>query len=167
MRDLLRTLVLCAPAALLPSGCVDAPLTTAHLDPNGQLHSSRMEQGAFAARIDAEHQAAVQITAVLATQTEGPLTDAAAFSTGEEAVYLHLRADRLATPRPVVFVWTHDGEREEVEGVLAPSTTLAMASSHSIDRESLGTWTIEILGMPSESGAQASLFKREFVVLSE
>ncbi len=167
MRDLFRIAVLCAPAALLTAGCVDAPLTTAHIDPDGQLHGARMEQGAFAAQVDAEHRSAVQITAVLATQAEGPLADAAAFSSGEEAVHLHLRADRLATPRPVLFVWSHGDEREEIEGVLAPSTALTMATSHRIDRESIGTWSIEILTLPDETGSQTSLFEREFVVLGE
>jgi hypothetical protein len=165
LRDLLRVVALCAPLALAV-GCVDAPLTPAHLDPDGQLHNARHAQGAFAAQIGAQSQAAVQITAVLATQPEGPLADAAAFSAGEEAIYLHLRADRLASPRPVTFVWTHDGVREEEPGVLAPSTALAMATSRHIDRESVGTWSIEILSA-EDGDPPVTLFQREFVVLAE
>src|SRR5690606_3897217 len=86
--------------------CAD-PLTPAHLEADGQLHAVPMEQGAFAARPQEQSQAAIQMTAVLATQAEGPLADAATFPADVGAVFLHLRADRLATTRPVTFVWTH------------------------------------------------------------
>jgi hypothetical protein len=42
-----------------------------------------------------------------------------------------------------------------------------MATSHRIDRESVGTWSIEILTVPDETGNQTSLFEREFVILGE
>lgn len=126
-----------------------------------------MAQGAFAAQTAEASQAAVQITAVLATQPDGLLADAAAFTPSAEAVYLHLRADRLASPRPVTFVWTHGDQREEVEGLLAPSTTLTMAASHHLDAESVGTWKVEILGEAVEDGSQPTLFEREFYVLNE
>lgn len=161
-----RLLVLTLLAPLV--GCVDAPLTPAHLDAHGQLQgTAAMEQGAFAARPQEQSQAVIQMTAVLATQAEGPLADAATFAADVGAVYLHLRADRLATTRPVTFVWTHGERREEQDGVLAPTTALTMATSRVIAPEEIGAWKVEVLGEPLADGSRPSLFEREFQVVSE
>jgi hypothetical protein len=163
LRTHLLVLTLLAPLV----GCVDAPLTPAHLDADGQLHGVPMEQGAFAARPQGQSQSAIQMTAVLATQAEGPLADAASFPADVGAVFLHLRADRLATTRPVTFVWTHGERREEIDGVLAPTTALTMATSRVIEPGEAGPWKVEVLGEPLADGSRASLFEREFMVMSE
>lgn len=162
LRTILLVLTLLAPLV----GCVDAPLTPAHLDADGQLHAVPMEQGAFAARPQEQSQAAIQMTAVLATQAEGPLADAATFPADVGAVFLHLRADRLATTRPVTFVWTHGDLREEQDGVLAPTTALTMATSRVIEPAEVGAWKVEVLGEPLADGSRPSLFEREFQVVS-
>ena len=160
----MRTIIALTIALIAPAGCVDAPLTPAHLDSDGQLHGARMEQGAFHAEAADRRQEAVQIAAVLAAQPEGPLSDAAAFTPEVGEIYLHLRADRLTSARPVTFVWTRGETREEIEGVLAPSPTLAMAASHRIDPAEVGPWRVEIFGEPLADGTRPLLFERAFVV---
>jgi len=156
----LRTVSL-AFALLLPA-CVDAPITQAHLAPDGQLRAS-LEQ--FSARPQASARQAVQVAAVLAEQATGALEDAAEFSASAGAVHLHLRADSLMEPRPVTFVWTHAEAREVVQGVLAPTTTLTLAASHPISPESTGKWEVEVYAMDAAGAAGELLFRREFLVL--
>ncbi|MBK8261990.1 MAG: hypothetical protein IPK80_11725 [Nannocystis sp.] len=152
--------------ALVAPACVDAPLTPAHLDADGQVHGARMAQGSFATATRSPAVEAVQITAVLAAQPTGPLADAAVFSSEQGEVYLHLRADRLTSARPVTFVWSHDEIREQIEGVLAPSTTLTMAASHRLSPEDRGAWRVEVLGEPLADGSRPLLFERDFEVLA-
>ncbi|MEZ4448724.1 MAG: hypothetical protein R3B09_04525 [Nannocystaceae bacterium] len=162
MRTPLLVLTLLAPLV----GCVDAPLTPAHLDADGQLRGVPMEQGAFAAQPKGTSHSAIQMTAVLATQAEGPLADAASFASDVGSVYLHLRADRLATTRPVTFVWTHGELRVEQDGVLAPTTALTMAASRMIEPSEVGPWKVEVLGEEAADGSRPTLFEREFQVVS-
>ncbi|HEY8377925.1 MAG TPA: hypothetical protein VIK91_15620, partial [Nannocystis sp.] len=91
------------------------------------------------------------------------LVDAAAFPAEAGAVYLHLRADGLVEPRPVTFVWTYGETREEVPGVLAPTTTLALAASHPIGPDQRGRWKVEVF---TRDGSEPTkpLFSREFEV---
>jgi hypothetical protein len=117
----------------------------------------------------------VQVAAVLAAQAEGALEDAAEFSRDVGAVHLHLRADSLMEPRPVLFVWTHAGAREEVRGVLAPTTTLTLAASHpiaptapaaAVDAAGGGEpWQVEVYSADAAGQAGELLFRREFQVL--
>ncbi len=161
----MRTIIALTIALIAPAGCVDAPLTPAHLDSDGPLHGARMEQGAFHA--EAAHAPAleaVQRAAVLAPEAVGPLTDAAAFAPEVGEIFLHIRADRLTHSRPVTYVWTHGDTREVVEGVLAPSTTLAMATSHRIDPAAVGPWKVEVFGEPLADGSRPVLFERDFAV---
>lgn len=149
--------------SLLAAGCVDAPITPEHILPDGQLRAD-FEQAAFAAQPTPAIGRAVQVAAVLAAQANGPLEDAAAFPAETGAVHLHIRADGLVEPRPVTFVWTHGDVREEVPGVLAPTTTLALAASHPLVPEERGRWKVEVFTAPGNEPAQ-QLFVREFEVL--
>ena len=169
-----RTLSL-ALACLLPVGlpaCVDAPITEAHIAPDGQLRTG-LEQSAFSARPRVSTGQAVQVAAVLAAQADGPLEDAAEFSRDVGAVHLHLRADSLMEARPVLFVWTHAGVREEVQGVLAPTTTLTLAASHPIaagpaispEQARAEPWQVEVFSADAAGGVGELLFRREFLVL--
>ncbi len=115
------------------------------------------------------------MAAVLAAQAEGALEDAAEFSRDVGAVHLHLRADSLMEPRPVLFVWTHAGAREEVRGVLAPTTTLTLATSHpiaptapvvAVDAAGRGEpWQVEVYSADAAGQAGELLFRREFLIL--
>jgi hypothetical protein len=150
--------------ALLLPACVDAPITEAHIAPDGQLRTN-LEQSSFSAQPRLAMGQAVQVAAVLAAQPEGALEDAAEFPVSAGAVHLHLRADSLMEPRPVTFVWTHGGAREEVAGVLAPTTTLTLAASHPISPEQAGQWEVEVFSMDATGGTGELLFRREFQVL--
>jgi len=157
-----RSLPLLFALALLPLGCADVPITPEHLSPDGQLRAD-FEQAAFAARPLPVMGRAVQVAAVLAAQATGPLEDAARFSADVGAIHLHLRADSLLEARPVTFVWTFGETREEAAGVLAPTTTLALAASQPIGPEQRGRWRVEVLTAGGEP--PQLLFQREFEVL--
>lgn len=150
--------------ALLFPACVDAPITEAHIAPDGQLRTN-LEQSSFSAQPRVAAGQAVQVAAVLAAQPDGPLEDAAEFPASAGAVHLHLRADSLMEPRPVTFVWMHAGAREEVAGVLAPTTTLALAASHPISPDQAGRWEVEVYSADATGGPGELLFRREFQVL--
>jgi hypothetical protein len=160
-----RTLLafLLASTALALSACVDAPITEAHMTPDGHL-AAFGPQSPFAAAPSGTRGQAVQVAAVLATQADGPLEDAAVFPAEAEAVHLHLRADSLMEPRPVTFVWTHAGEADEASGVLAPSPTLALAASHPLGPDQRGLWEVAVYGFDAAGGREL-LFRREFQVL--
>lgn len=163
----LRTSNLLIAAVLLAVGCVDAPITPEHILPDGQLRAD-FDQAGFSVKAEPAALQAVQIAAVLAAQADGPLEDAAKFSAEGGQVHLHLRADRLLEPRPVLFVWTHGDLREEVPGVLAPTTTLALAASHPLDPEQRGMWRVEVFSVATDGSAPSGgelLFSREFEVL--
>jgi len=157
-----RTLFV-ALALLLPA-CVDAPITEAHIAPDGQLRAG-LEQSAFSAMPSTSARQAVQVAAVLAAQPTGALEDAAEFPASAGAVHLHLRADSLMESRPVTFVWTHADSREVVQGVLAPTTTLTLAASHPISPDSAGKWEVEVYAADAAGTAGELLFRREFLVL--
>lgn len=158
-----RTCLLALASVLLaPLACVDAPLTEAHLAPDGQLVEPL--QSSFSARPQVAVGQAVQVAAVLAAQADGPLEDAAVFSAEAGAVHLHLRADSLMEPRPVTFVWSHAGAHDEVQGVLAPTTTLTLAASHPLGPDQTGRWEVEVYGADLAGGREL-LFRREFQVL--
>lgn len=136
-----------------------------HLQADGQLHARGLEQSAFAAPTRATPQQAVSITAVLAPQSEGALEDLQQFDPGVGTVHLHLRADSLPTPRQVTYRWSHDGVDIDVPGVLAPTTTLSLATSHTIDPTQLGTWSVAVLEGGDDVVSPKVLFQREFEVL--
>ena len=151
---------------MLPA-CVDAPITEAHLTPDGQLRAT-FAQASFSARPQVAAGQAVQVAAVLAAQASGPLEDAAEFSASAGAVHLHLRADSLMEARPVSFVWTHAGTREVVQGVLAPTTTLTLAASHPLSPDAAGPWEVEVYSADAATMGGAAgelLLRREFLVL--
>lgn len=158
------TILLSVLTAALAGGCADAPITPEHILPDGQLRAEIVSQAAFAARPERAEGHAVQIAAVLAAEAAGPLVDAAAFPAEVEAVHLHIRADSLLEARSVTFVWTYGETREEVAGVLAPTTTLALAASHPVGPEQRGLWRVEVFTLAGDEPAQL-LFAREFEVL--
>jgi len=157
-----RTLLAILSVLSLPA-CVDAPITEAHMTPDGQL-ASFGPQSPFAAQPSGTWGQAVQVAAVLATQADGPLEDAAMFPADAGTVHLHLRADSLMEPRPVTFVWTHEAMRDEVPGVLAPTPTLTLAASHPLGPDQTGKWEVEVFGF-DVAGGRELLFRREFQVL--
>ena len=161
-----RLVPLALAAVLLPA-CVDAPITPDQLEADGQLRAPGQQHAAFSARDqDTPQQAArAQISAVLAAQAEGPLSDASRFPADIGQINLHLRADGIEGPRPVVFRWTHRGDAAVVHGTLTPGDTLALATSFPIDPERTGPWKVEILGSASFAGQEPPvLFERSFEV---
>lgn len=158
-----RTLLALLVAALAVPACVDAPITEAHMTPDGHL-APFGPQSPFAAATTGTWGQAVQVAAVLATQADGPLEDAAVFPAEAGAVHLHLRADSLMEPRPVTFVWTHAGVAVEESGVLAPSPTLALAASQPLGPDQRGLWEVAVYGVDAAGGREL-LFRREFQVL--
>lgn len=150
-------------AVMSLQACVDAPITEAHMTPDGQL-ASYGPQSPFAAQPSGTRGQAVQVAAVLATQADGPLEDAAVFPAEAEMVHLHLRADSLMEARSVTYVWTHAGTRDEVPGVLAPTPTLTLAASHPLGPDQRGLWEVEVYGS-DPAGGRELLFRREFQVL--
>jgi hypothetical protein len=160
----IHRLVPLALAAFLAPACVDAPITHDQLESNGQLRDQApLEQSAFSAQGWATPQRAAQISAVLAAEAEGALNDAVRFPADVGQVNLHLRADGIDGPRPVVFRWTHRGHSTLVDGILVPGDTLALATSVPIDPKRTGTWKIEVLG-PTTGDEPVVLFEREFDV---
>lgn len=158
-----RLVPLALVASFLPA-CVDAPITPDQLEADGQLRAPPLEQSAFSAQERDTTQRAARISAVLAAEADGPLEDANRFAADVGQINLHLRADGIDGPRPVVFRWTHRGNAALVEGVLAPGDTLALANSFPIDPERIGTWKVEILGASRSGDEPAVLFEREFEV---
>ena len=153
-------------AALL-SACVDAPITPDQLEADGQLRSASLEQAAFSARERTTTRRAAQahVSVVLAAEAEGPLSDANRFPADVGQINLHLRADGIDGPRPVVFRWTHRGDTAQVRGTLVPGDTLALATSFPIDPERTGPWKVEILGALAPAGEEpAVLYERSFEV---
>ena len=160
-------LVPLALAAILVPACVDAPITPDQLESNGQLRAPALEQSAFSAqeRTITQQAAQARISAVLAAEAEGPLSDANRFAADIGQINLHLRADGIDGPRSVVFRWTHRGDAALVHGTLLPGDTLALATSFPIDPERTGPWKVEILGTPALSGQEPPvLFERSFEV---
>lgn len=148
-------------------GCVDAPITADQLEADGRLRSggAKHEQAAFSADERGELQAVVQVSAVLAAQAEGALEDRNEFPAEVGTVHLHLRADGLLEPRPVVYRWTHDDLSVMVPGMLAPSDSLSLGTSFDIDPELAGHWEVEVLSRPEHPGDEPRvLFQREFEV---
>lgn len=157
-------LTLLAPLALA-AGCVDAPITSAQLQADGSLAAGSAQQLFETADAEVAPQVAqaLQLTAVLAAESEGALEDRKEYLLGQdERVHLHLRADGLEEARPVKFIWTHqtgaDGqpatdeqgqplEAIETMGFLTSSETLEMAASRGLGEADLGTWQVEVRGV--------------------
>lgn len=155
-------------AGIFATGCVDAPITADQLEPDGRLRSLGHEQAAFAVEHPADRptQQAVQVSAVLAAEAKGPLEDRNAFAADVGAVHLHVRADGLLEPRPVVYRWAHDGFEMAIPGMLAPNGAMTLGASFEIDPEQTGTWEVDVLAGPVAAGEDTVhvLFHREFEV---
>lgn len=151
----MRTSLIAVAALLLSAACADAPITAADLQADGQLRqtSAQQQQSIHATSEVPRPQRAERlgVTGLLAAQADGPLEDAARFSLGSEAVYLHLRADDLSEPRPVTFVWVHGEQRRETMGFLQPAETIALAASFPLARYLSG----ELGGLGEFAGADA------------
>lgn len=156
------------------SGCADAPITPDQLQSDGTLRPLGHAQAEFSATPRPQQvQQAVQVSAVLAAQADGPLEDCNDFEADVGTIYLHVRADGLLQPRAVLYRWTH-GDLVVLEpGSLAPTDALSLGTSFDIDPELHGHWEVEVLADagsdPEKEGADAGseprvLFHREFEV---
>lgn len=162
-----QRLVPLALTAGLLSACVDAPITPDQLEANGQLRVPAPQQAAFSAqdRVVTQQAAQARISAVLAAEAEGPLSDSNRFPADIGQINLHLRADGIEGPRSVMFRWTHRGDSALVRGTLTAGDTLALATSFPIDPERTGPWTVEIFGSPAGLGQEPPvLFERSFEI---
>lgn len=145
---------------------MDAPITSDQLEADGRLRvGGSHHQAAFEAEERDQTRAVIQVSAVLAAQADGPLEDRNEFSGDVGSVHLHLRADGLLEPRPVVYRWTHDDLSVLVPGILAPSDSLSLGTSLDIDPELTGHWQVEVLSRPEQPDEPPRvLFHREFEV---
>ncbi len=113
---------------------------------------------------------AVRVSAVLASQAEGPLEDRAEFGANVGTVYLHVRADGLASSRRVVYRWRHGDFVVETPGTLLSSDKLTLGTRFDIAPEQSGHWEVDVLEDRPSDGTQPAgteprvLFHREFVV---
>lgn len=160
------------------SACVDAPITADQLQADGTLRGGYAGGGVQQAALSAEPQKiaqAVRVSAVLASQAEGPLEDRAAFSAGVGTVYLHVRADGLLNSSRVIYRWRHDDFVVEVPGTLLSTDALMLGTSFDIAPEQSGHWEVDVLADSTQTAdGQAAgqapgsepqvLFHREFVV---
>lgn len=162
--------MLALPLAL--GACVDAPITADQLQADGTLRGGYAGAGVQQAALAAEPQKiaqAVRVSAVLASQADGPLEDRAEFSASVGTVYLHVRADGLLSSRRVVYRWRHDDFVLEVPGTLLSTDALTLGTSFDIAPEQSGHWEVDVLA-DAAAGSQAPesepqvLFHREFVV---
>jgi hypothetical protein len=144
--------------AVLVIGCVDAPITPDQLQSDGTLRPLGHAQAAFSATERQEVQQAVQVSAVLASQADGPLKDRNEFDADVGTIYLHVRADGLLQPRAVLYRWTHGDLTVLEPGALAPTDAMSLGTSFEIDPELHGHWEVEVL---AESGAAAAAAKGE------
>lgn len=152
--------------------CVDAPITADQLQADGTLRGGYAGAGVQQAALAAEPQQiaqAVRVSAVLASQSDGPLEDRAEFSANVGTVYLHVRADGLLSSRRVVYRWRHDDFVLEVPGTLLSTDALTLGTSFDIAPEQSGHWEVDVLA-DATAGSQAPetepqvLFHREFIV---
>ena len=165
MRTILFSVAL--PLTLALSGCVDAPITPDQLQADGSLRPMGREQAAFsAAELPSQQlQEVVQVSAVLASQAEGPLQDGNVFDADVGTIHLHVRADGLLQARAVVYRWRHEELTVLEPGRLSPAGSLSLGTSFDIDPELYGHWEVDVLTQPDTSGERPRvLFHREFEV---
>lgn len=166
-------LLLTALLSLALGACADAPITAADLQSNGELRQGTQHVHSAVDVVAATQLAAhLRVTGVIAAQADGPLEDATRFSDEVEAIHLHLRAEDIAEPRPVTFVWTHGDQVRETLGFLQPSQTLSLAASLPVepttDSEPLlptGSWKVEVFSAGADAQSRSLLFAREFEIL--
>jgi hypothetical protein len=145
--------------------CADAPITPDQLQPDGTLRPLGHAQAEFSAADRQQVQRAVQVSAVLAAEADGPLEDRSEFPADVGTIYLHVRADGLLQSRAVLYRWTH-GDLSVLEpGSLAPTDALSLGTRFDIDPELHGHWEVEVL-TESETPHEPPrvLFHREFEV---
>ncbi len=160
----MRSIVLLG--VLVLSGCADAPITPDQLQSGGTLRPLGHAQAEFSATPRPQQVLqAVQVSAVLAAQADGPLEDCNEFEADVGTIYLHVRADGLLQPRRVLYRWTH-GDLEVLEpGSLEPTDALSLGTSFHIDPEMHGHWEVEVLTEAEAPGEPPRvLFHREFEV---
>jgi hypothetical protein len=156
-----RTILL---TGVLLSACADAPITPDQLQPDGTLRPLGHAQAEFSAADRQQLQRAVQVSAVLAAEADGPLEDRSEFPADVGTIYLHVRADGLLQPRAVLYRWTH-GDLSVLEpGSLAPTDALSLGTRFDIDPELHGHWEVEVLTEEGQSEPPRVLFHREFEV---
>jgi hypothetical protein len=147
------------------AACVDAPITPDQLQADGTLRPMGHEQAAFSAAERQRVQQAVQVSAVLAAQADGPLEDGNEFDADVGTIHLHVRADGLVQARAVVYRWRHEELTVLEPGALSPTGSLSLGTSFDIDPELYGRWEVDVLTQPDTSGERPRvLFHREFEV---
>lgn len=157
--------MLLASLAMSAAACQDAPITADQLQPDGRLRAASLDQAAFSAEPTDRIRSAVQVSAVLAAEAEGALEDRSTFGADVGTVHLHLRADGLLEPRPVIYRWTHEDLAVLVPGTLAPTSALSLGTSFAIDPEETGRWEVEVLTKPrNPEEAPQVLFHRAFEI---
>lgn len=152
-------------AVLVLSACADAPITSDQLEPDGALRTPR-DQAAFSVDPAAPQRASfVQLSAVLAAESSGALRDADRFGADVGSLHLHLRADGLASARPVSFRWIHGDTAVIERGAIGEGTRLTLASSVAVAPHQVGPWRVEVLAEGADTGEPPEvIFTREFTI---
>ncbi|TPV93891.1 MAG: hypothetical protein B7733_18155 [Myxococcales bacterium FL481] len=160
----MRPALFLAPAFLLLAACVDAPITAAHLAPDGQLRDSLSQDALIDARVEGTAER-LEITGVLAVQDAGALEDTALFDRKSDAtaVHLHLRVDNLSRARAVRFVWRRGEETRERIDFIVPSDTLMPAAALPLADAAPGEWVVEVYAVES-TGDAPLLYRRQFEI---
>ncbi|RMH00452.1 MAG: hypothetical protein D6705_00340 [Deltaproteobacteria bacterium] len=148
-------------------GCADAPIEARDLRPDGQLRPTVYRQAGFSVVDTPREQRPVTVSAVLANDADGRVSDATTFVAGHGAVHLHMRADGLTAPRTVLFRWSRrdTGDFTESLGVLSAEPVLRRVASFDLHRAEPGPWRVEVLGLPIDGEAPPVLYARDFEVV--
>lgn len=151
----------------LAPACVDAPITTDQLEADGMLREvgTAREQAAFSVRAAPQRSASVvQLSAVLATESAGALTDRDRFEAAVGVIHLHVRADGIDSPKAVTFRWIHGDQAIVTPGTLGPAGALELASSVEVAPHQIGPWRVEVAAQTSADAPPEVLFVRHFAV---
>ncbi len=146
------------------AACADAPITSDQLEADGLLRGAR-DQAAFSIEPSAMRRASVvQLSSVLATQSEGALEDRDVFAAAAGVIHLHVRADGIDTARPVSFRWIHGDVATVVAGTLEPAGALSLAASVEVLPHQVGPWRVEVTTGGNADGPPEVIYTREFTV---
>jgi hypothetical protein len=155
-------------AVLLVSACADAPITPDQLEADGVLRGAprqQSDQAAFsAARGTMQRASVVALSSVLATQQGGALEDSDHFVASVGIIHLHVRADGIESPRPVVFRWIHGDQAIVVPGTLVSSGALQHAASVEVRPHQVGPWRVEVATAGTSAEAPEVIYSREFTI---
>ena len=151
-------------AASLSSACADAPITSDQLEADGVLRGARA-QAAFSLEPGAVQRAnVVQLSSVLATQSEGALEDQDRFSAHVGTIHLHVRADGMDGARAVSFRWIHGDQAIIVPGTLSAAGALSHATSVEVRPHQVGPWRVEVATEGRDGEQPEVIYSREFTL---